>query len=285
MTGHELYDDLVAGYALDALDAADRQAFDAHLATCDACRRTLADLRRVSAGIGVAEAPVEPPAALRERVLVRATAQPQLPPVSHARASKVPAGLVPKPHRVRSSPFLSFALAASLIGLVGVGVYAWMLRTELQATRDSVAAMMQRIDVLRTQLMTTRTEAARLASAVNVLRSADLVRVVLSGQGAAPDATGRAFVGQGAGAGLVLRADHLPKLAPNRTYQLWVVPAVQGAAPVSAGVFDPDPSGSLDVTIPLPQGVQMVRAVALTEEPAGGSVKATTSPILLGATN
>jgi anti-sigma-K factor RskA len=283
MTGHELYDDLVAAYALDALDAADRQAFDVHLATCDACRRTLADLRRVSAGLGLAEEPLDPPAALRERVLVRATAQAQLPPVSHARESKAPAALLPKPHRVRSSPFLSFALAASLIGLVGAGVYAWMLRTELLATRDSVAAMVQRIEVLRTQLMTTRTEAARLASAVNVLRSADLVRVVLSGQGGARDATGRAFVGQGSG--LVLRADHLPKLAPNRTYQLWVVPAVQGAAPVSAGVFDPDPAGTLDVTIPLPQGVQMVRAVALTEEPAGGSVKATTSPILLGATN
>ena len=283
MTGHDQFDDLVAAYALDALDAGERQAFDAHLATCDACRRTVADLRRVSAGIGLSVDPVDPPASLRDRVLVRATAQSQLPPVSHPRESKAPVPFVPKPHRAKSSPFLAFALAASLIGLVGVGVYAWMLRTELLATRDSVAAMAQRIEVLRTQLMTTRTEAARLANAVNVLRSGDLIRVDLRGQGSAPQATGRAFVSQATG--LVLRADHLPKLASNRTYQLWVVPPGPGAAPISAGVFDPDASGSLDLTIPLPPGVQVVRAVALTEEPAGGSVKATTAPLLLGATN
>ncbi len=283
MTGHEHYDDLVAAYALDALDPGERQTFDAHLATCEACRRTLADLRRVSAGVGLSVEPVEPPASLRDRVLVRATAHPQLPPLSQPREIKAPVPFAGKPRRPKASPFLAFALAASLIGLVGVSVYAWMLRIELLATRDSVAAMSQRIEVLRTQLMTTRVEAARLANAVNVLRAGDLVRVDLRGQGSAPQATGRAFVSQQTG--LVLRADHLPKLAANRTYQLWVVPPGAGAAPVSAGVFDPDASGSLDLTIALPPGVQVVKAVALTEEPAGGSVKATTAPLLIGATN
>ncbi|MEO8484093.1 MAG: anti-sigma factor [Acidobacteriota bacterium] len=283
MTGHEYYDDLVAAHALDALDAEERRAFEAHLATCDACSRALADLRRVSAGIALSVDPVEPPASLRERTLARATAQPQDGRPVQPGDGRTPLSFAPRPLRAAPSPILTFALAASLIGLVGVSVYAWVLRTELVATRESVSAMGQRMDTLRTQLMTTRTEAARLMNTIGVLRSTDLVRVDLRGQGSAPGATGHAFVSQATG--LVLRADNLPRLAANRTYQLWVVPPGAGAAPISAGVFDPDASGSLDITIQLPSGVQVVRAVALTEEPAGGSIKATTAPLLIGAAN
>jgi len=280
MTGHEQYDDLVAAYALDVLDATERRAFEAHLATCDACRTTLAELRRVSAGIGLSVDAVEPPASLRARTLARATGQSTATP---ARERTRPVPFVPKARGATASPFLSLALAASLIGLVGVSVYAWTLHTELMATRESITAMGQRVETLRTQLMNMRVEAARLVNTVNVLRSTDLVRVDLKGQGTAPEATGRAFVSEGTG--LVLRAERLPTLAPNRTYQLWVVPKVAGASPVSAGVFAPDASGSLDLTIPLPAGVRVVAAVALTEEPAGGSVKATTAPMLIGAAN
>jgi anti-sigma-K factor RskA len=276
MTAHEQYDDLVAAYALGALDPEARPAFEVHLASCATCRATLADLRRVSAAIGLSADAVEPPASLRARTLARAMAT--------SAASQMPqVPSVAKPRHHSANPLLSFALAASLLALVGVSVYAWMLRTELGATRESIAAMGQRVETLRTQLMTLRAEAARLVNTVNVLRSTDLVRVDLRGQATAPQATGRAFVSQGHA--LVLRADHLPGLAPNRTYQLWVVSPEPGAAPVSAGVYMPDPGGSLDLTIPLPAGIRLVKAVALTEEPAGGSVRATTAPMLIGSAN
>jgi anti-sigma-K factor RskA len=273
MTGHDLFDDLAAAYALDALNFEDRRAFEAHLATCDVCRHTVGELARVSASIGLSADPVEPPVSLRAKTLARATSQPR----------RGPDVAVVRPRRPLSAvnPFLSFALAASLIGFVGVTVYAWMLQTELRASRETVVAFSNRAEALRAMLASARVDSARLVNTISVLRSGDLIRVDLRGQGSAPQATGRAFVSQAAG--LVLRAEHLPRLAPRRTYQLWVVPTGSGAVPVSAGVFDTDAAGTLDLTVPLPRGIRMVAAVALTEEPAGGSVKATTAPLLLGA--
>ena len=272
MTGHEPFDDLAAAYALDALDVEERRAFEGHLATCAACRDSVAELGRVSASIGFAAEPIAPPASLRERTLARAIGQPE-----SARPTTV------APARRSGSafnPFLSFALAASLIGFVGVTVYAWMLRSDLRELRATVAALSDRTEAMRAQLASARVDAARLVNTISVLRSGDLVRVDLRGQGSAPEASGRAFVS--AAAGLVVKAEHLPRLPSSRTYQLWVVPPGAGAVPISAGVFDPDPAGTLDLTVPLPSGVRLVAAVAFTEEPVGGSVKATTAPLLIG---
>ena len=81
------------------------------------------------------------------------------------------------------------------------------------------------------------------------------------------------------------RAEHLPPTAASRTYQLWVVPPGKDVAPISAGTFDVDRTGTSTLAVPLPAGVKMVMAVAVTEEPAGGSIKATTPPLLLGTRN
>lgn len=59
--------DLVAPYALDALDASERAAFEAHLDECESCR---ADLREMSSGVeALFDASAETaPAGLRARV-------------------------------------------------------------------------------------------------------------------------------------------------------------------------------------------------------------------------
>src|SRR6187399_407240 len=133
MTGHEPFDDLAVAYALDALDAEERRAFEGHLATCAACRDSVSELVRVSASIGLDSEPVVPPVSLRERTLARATGQRQSPR----------AVAVAPAHRSGSAfnPFLSFALAVSLIGFAGVTVYAWMLRSDLRELRATVAAL------------------------------------------------------------------------------------------------------------------------------------------------
>jgi hypothetical protein len=49
MSGHETFDELAAGYALDALEPADELEFTRHLAECDRCRRSLAEHSLVAA--------------------------------------------------------------------------------------------------------------------------------------------------------------------------------------------------------------------------------------------
>lgn len=66
---HEELRDLIPAHALDALGPDDARAVEAHLAGCPECRRDLADLRDVAADLGASVAAVEPPAALRGRIL------------------------------------------------------------------------------------------------------------------------------------------------------------------------------------------------------------------------
>lgn len=67
----ELIHDLVAAYALDALDDSERREFEEHLESCDRCARELESLRDAAVALAyVPEGPAPPPA-LRERLLER----------------------------------------------------------------------------------------------------------------------------------------------------------------------------------------------------------------------
>jgi len=254
MSGHERFDEDVAVYALGALSGEDRRTFEAHLATCATCQETLAELSRVSAGIGLSTEPIEPPADLRARVLARATSQPQAGRVIGAtapapRAVGGPTGIVraPEPRDLLRPSWL--ALAAAIACVIGLGTYAWSLQSQLTSARQLLGAMSARIETLRDQLSAARRDTATLTNTVNVLRSPRMIKVDLKGQGTAPSAAGRAFVS--AEQGLIFSAEQLPRLGANRTYQLWVIP--KGASPISAGVFDGDAAGSSMLTVPMPR--------------------------------
>jgi anti-sigma-K factor RskA len=66
---HRELQDLIPAHALDALDADDAVQLEAHLETCDACRRELDDLRETTALLAFVTDPVEPPASLRAKIL------------------------------------------------------------------------------------------------------------------------------------------------------------------------------------------------------------------------
>jgi anti-sigma-K factor RskA len=68
---HEELRDLIPAYALDALEPEAARTVEAHLPGCDECREELSSLQAVAAELAAGIAPVEPPAALRERVLAR----------------------------------------------------------------------------------------------------------------------------------------------------------------------------------------------------------------------
>lgn len=270
MTAHEHYEELVAAYALDALDRDARSEVERHLAECETCRDTLRDLTRVSASIGLGVEPVAPPPSLRARVVEAARGSADAGAVSRRPAPPVATGAWRG----------ALATAASLAAAVGLGLYSLSLRSQLDSTREMLAEALDRVVELRREVAETRREATRLTNTVNVLRSGDVVRVDLTGEGPGAGASGRAYVS--AARGMFFTAERLPGLAANRSYQLWVIPEGAGAAPISAGVFSVDQAGNSLLSMDLPAGVSTVAAVAVTEEPAGGSVKATTAPLLIG---
>lgn len=82
-------------------------------------------------------------------------------------------------------------------------------------------------------------------------------------------------------AGLVLAARHVPAPSANRTYQLWLLP--RKGSPLSAGIFRPSDHADLLWVAAPPAPRAAIRALVITEEPAGGRPQPTSPPLWAGA--
>jgi anti-sigma-K factor RskA len=79
-----------SAYAVDALDAADLAEFEAHLASCSACRIQIVSLRETAAELSLLSLAI-PPASLRDNVLAAIRTTPQVGAVNEAVRSEPPA--------------------------------------------------------------------------------------------------------------------------------------------------------------------------------------------------
>ena len=67
--GHEHWHDATGAYVLGALDAAERAAFEEHLAGCPACREEVDQLLPAAQALPLSVDPVAPPPALKARIM------------------------------------------------------------------------------------------------------------------------------------------------------------------------------------------------------------------------
>jgi hypothetical protein len=128
------------------------------------------------------------------------------------------------------------------------------------------------------ELETRSSELAREAEAhrqVLAIMSAPETRALTLSSSTPGIATLRAYWSETLGLALV--GQEMPTPAAERIYQLWVVPK-QGT-PIGVGIFRPDAAGNV-LLVSLPD-LRMAEsaALAVTDEPAGGSVLPTTKPI------
>jgi len=131
--------DLTAAYALDALDADEQRAYEAHLATCERCQVELAQLSDTASALAYATGGTPPPPELRGQILARAREE---------RTNVVPLG----PRRRPTFQALT-AVAACL--LVGLGAWNLSLRHELDR-KSALARILgdpaaQRVDLQGTR--------------------------------------------------------------------------------------------------------------------------------------
>jgi len=269
MTGHDhdAFADLAAPYALGVLEGGERDAFAAHLATCEICRREVASLARVVEALPqtVDQAPLPP--GLRARVLAAATAPAT---VAEFKPRQQPR---PQPAAPR---WMGWLAAAATLAAVASGALAWNSRTENTRLRQQLTIAQEREAALDRQIVALQTSAANAVQTTAVLRASDLGRVELAGQTGAQGATGRVL--WSASQGFVFVATNLPPLPPGRVYQLWVV----SDKPHSAGVVVPDAAGHLTVINNAPVSAHPT-AFAVTLEPEGGSPGPTTPILLVGS--
>ncbi len=117
--------ELTAGYALDALDPAEREAFERHLAGCEQCQEELASFWEVTSALAVAADGPAPSGDLRERILADARAE---------RQTVVP--LAPR----RLPPALVAVTAIAAAVAIGLGIYAISLNRQLDDTRSALTS-------------------------------------------------------------------------------------------------------------------------------------------------
>lgn len=101
----------------------------------------------------------------------------------------------------------------------------------------------------------------------------------LNGTEAAPKARGYALVS--ARNCVLFFANDLPALPGGRVYQLWLI-RDKSPAIVSAGVFEAEATTSAQVEFAQGDLVQGITAIAVTDEPVGGSASPTGHKLLAG---
>jgi anti-sigma-K factor RskA len=270
--------DLAGAYVLGALDATDRAAFEQHLAECAACKSEVQGLQPVVDGLAQVVPVVDPPPALRERVLAAAAGQGRAWPPPRASGGRATAPISRPGGPVVGSSWGWLAAAASVLLALGLGLYVWQLRDRLTDVERRLDEATARAAASETQVAALQRAAVDVRTAALVIGAPDLLRVDLAGQGGSA-AKARAFWSRAQG--LVFTAVDLPALPPGKVYQLWVVGS---QAPVSAGIFEPDAAGRATTIVEAEAGrtFPAPAAFAVTLEPEGGVPQPTGDKVLVG---
>jgi anti-sigma-K factor RskA len=155
--------------------------------------------------------------------------------------------------------------------VVAVVIISLMLRQE-NLLRRQVAGLQSQSGAQQVEL----DEAKRLMAS---LTSPEAEHFTLVASNAPPQPQGKAIYVRNSGM-LMFIATDMPKLPPQKAYELWVIPAT--GTPIPAGVFRPDARGSATVfRPPLPAGVE-AKTIAITVEPEAGSPAPTSKPVMVG---
>jgi anti-sigma-K factor RskA len=132
---NEQLHDLVAPYALDALDEDERASFERHLASCDQCGAQLGDLQEATTALAYAAEGPEPPRELRERIL-------------EAAREEGGATVIQFPKRNWLLPAATAAAAVAAVAAIAVGLWAVSLSNDLDRERDARRAEARAIALL-----------------------------------------------------------------------------------------------------------------------------------------
>jgi anti-sigma-K factor RskA len=239
--------------ALGALDAADRARLAAHLREgCPACLDALRGGSDVVAKLAHLFSPAQPSDVLRARI-ARASAR---------RSPESGAELRRPPRRVRLASAASW-VALGIAALLGFDTWrdARELRGELERERSAHQNAGRELARSESRAQRLAREHAELSELLAAVAAREARSLALAG---AANARASAFV---ASERVVLFVHDLPRPPQGKTYQVW---AIEDGVPRSAGVFEPDESGSARYRVQLAKPVATDAVIAVTVEPDGG---------------
>ena len=297
-------DDLIL-FALQFLPEPEMAATRLHLLECEACRRQVGWIQGDLAAYAMTAQAQTPRAQARERLLSAVAAEKK-----EKKAVQIQMRPAATPTLVRSGrehadrgfhsadPEFSsyeprlFTMGAAEEPRSGSG-WSWVGWAVAAAVAVAAGLQFQQRRSLQQQLAdqsakvtAAQTEYAKAEDAMKALTADNAKQVTMHlpasvGSPAAVQPYGHTTYIAESGA-LVFVASNLDPLAPQKVYELWLLPADK-SAPMPAGTFKPDAHGNGSVVMPeMPKGVA-AGGFAVTVEADGGSPKPTSAVVLAGA--
>jgi anti-sigma-K factor RskA len=249
MKDHAEFAEDLALYAMGALDARECPELQAHLRTCDECRRELEALRADLSMVALSATGPQPPQRSRERLMsALATERP-----SQRRPGPQLVSARQRPRWFAMLPITAaLALAALCIGLM---IQVYRLKVDNAKLAQDLALEKQRYTAAK--------------AVMDMLNDPNVQRMTLVSAKAQPEPQIKTFYKKTSGHVLLL-ANNLEAIPADKRYQLWLIPA-NGSAPMPAGLLRVEPDGSAMMmhTMETP-GVE-AKAFAVTIEPLHGS--------------
>ena len=259
MSAHPNREELFDLYALGVLEGDELADFGAHIATCDDCAHKLAEAQGRIALLSFAAPPAQPSPGVKESLLRQLSAS------ADGRTLDVEEPHLPH-SRFRAGWWNAiFAPAAAALALATI--LLWLSNNRLNNEIQSQQAGLQQ---LKQQTEQTNT-------ILDLVSARDTISVPLAPSPEAKGAT--AHVLYNARLGKMFYSDTLSAAPPDKSYQLWLVPA--SGNPISAGILAPEAGVGSRLVATMPPGIA-AKAFAVTIEPTGGSPQPTGSKVLVG---
>lgn len=250
---------LTGAYSLNALDDDERRRFERSLPFGDPTAEEARELSETAALLAAGTTPVPPTPALKDRLMAQIAVTPQEEVAPSAPPPNVTVGRFGEDRR-RALPAVTrwLAAAAAVLLIAAAGAGFWGLRAQQQ-----------------------RDDALRQLAAAQASRSGVIDRIL-----SAPDAKIQEVPAPGGATMLIAHSKEaqlagvvtIGMAAPpsGKAYELWLIDA--GGAAKAAGLV---PAGEGSTWNELPGGTGGAAFLGVTVEPAAGSPKPTTQPILL----
>lgn len=252
MSNCDQFRDSIEAYAIGALDAEERAALEAHLATgCGDCAKGVEEARWLVSQLAYSAPDATPSDMLKGRLMQEVRAQaPAKPQVAHER-------------------FIPGWMWAAVAALLLFSVYsAWNTRQLEKQVRDAnerAAALI----VQRKHAEEELDAAKRDYMATKIMMDPASHKIDLWGKDAHPETLEAKWHAQ---LGLCVSGDKVPMPSADHVLQVWFIPKKEGAKPMPSAMVRPDASGKIMVLISdPPEAMDDTKTIAITEEPAGGS--------------
>lgn len=230
-------------YALDIAEGPERGEIRVHLQRgCEVCVAGVKRSLETVALIGASAPSAEPSSQLRRRILASVGAGQR-------------AGI----------PWWASALAIAALCIVAVYIALTSQQYEQTAAR------------LRTEIREQTAQIAGLTEAFAILSGPNTTEASFGGVQPKPP-QGKVFLNPARG--VLLIASNLPRTAPDKIYEMWIIP--KGAKPVPAGLFQSQDGRAMHVQ-PGAVDVASTAAVAVTVENQAGADQPTSQPLIVAA--